>query len=117
MGNSDLRLKDTTPERAKRLRSQLLDPGEATRLSRQAQALSDFTRLTLMALLSETGELCVSDLCLIIEREQSGVSRHLRILLDAGLVEKRRFDLWVYYKPSEDGERLLAALLPAGDSD
>lgn len=111
MGNPDLRLKDTSEGRAECLRAELLDPTEATRLARRSQALSDSTRLILLKLLGDAGELCVSDICLIIEREQSGVSRHLRILLDAGLVEKRRFDLWVYYKLSPTGERLLAALL------
>jgi ArsR family transcriptional regulator len=111
MGNPDLKLQETSPERAKRLRGNLLDFMEATRLSRQAQALSDPTRLTLLKLLADAGELCVSDLCVISQREQSGVSRHLRILWDTALVEKRRFDLWVYYKPSATGQRLLAALL------
>jgi len=115
MGNSDLRLKDTSEGRAESLRETLPEPAELARLSRQAQVLSDTTRLSLLLLLREAGELCVSDLCLIVEREQGGVSRHLKIALDAGLVNKRRFDLWVYYELTADGKRLLAALLDSSD--
>jgi DNA-binding transcriptional ArsR family regulator len=121
MGNPDLRLKDTTEGRAESLRANLPEPADLARLSRQAQALSDPTRLALLLLLREAGsspdggELCVSDLCLIIEREQGGVSRHLKIALDAGLVSKRRFDLWAYYSLTEIGRRLLSALVDQDD--
>jgi DNA-binding transcriptional ArsR family regulator len=115
MGNTDLRLKDTSQGKAEKLRSELLDPAEANRLARQAQALSDPTRLTLLLLLREAGKLCVSDLCLILERGQSAVSRHLKIALDAGLLSNYRFDLWTYYELTEDGKRLLAVLLDESD--
>jgi DNA-binding transcriptional ArsR family regulator len=116
MGNPDLRPKDTSEGRAKSLRASLPEPAELARLARQAQVLSDPTRLALLLLLREAGELCVSDLCLIIEREQGGVSRHLKIAFDAGLVSKRRFDLWVYYELTGEGKRLLAALLDGAHS-
>jgi ArsR family transcriptional regulator len=113
MGNTDLRYQDTTPGEAKSLRAQLLDFQTATAMGRQAQALSDPSRLILLALLVEAGELCVSDICLVTEREQSGVSRHLRILWDRGLVEKERRGVLLFYRATEIGERLLRALLPA----
>jgi DNA-binding transcriptional ArsR family regulator len=112
MGNTDLRYQATTPGTAGTLRDRLLDYGTAVDLGRQAQALSDPNRLILLALLVDAEELCVSDLCLITEREQSGVSRHLRILWDQGLVEKERRGVLLFYKPTDFGRRLLAALLP-----
>lgn len=117
MGNPDLRLKDTSEGRAKSLRARLLEPVEAARLARQAQALGDSTRLTILLLLREAGKLCVSDICLITDRKQSIVSKHLKTALDAGLLSNYRFDLWVYYELTEDGERLLAALLTSGETD
>lgn len=111
MGNQPPGLRWTKPGEAERLRSRLLDFGLTTRLGRQAQALSDPTRLTLLAVLLEAGETCVGDLCLITEREQGGVSRHLRILLDAGLVKTRRFERLIVYSSTERGQQLLAALL------
>ncbi|HSS32054.1 MAG TPA: metalloregulator ArsR/SmtB family transcription factor [Solirubrobacterales bacterium] len=115
MGNTDLRYQATTPGEAETLRAQLPDFQTATALGRQAQALSDSNRLILLALLVEAGELCVSDLCLITEREQSGVSRHLRILWDRGLVEKERRGVLLFYRATSLGEQLLRALLPAAD--
>lgn len=114
MGNPRLTLQAIEAPRARELRGQLLDPLEATRWSRQGQALSDPHRLALLALLNEAGELCVSDACLISEREQSGVSRHLRVLWEAGLVDKARREKNLYYWPTSAGERLLAALLAGG---
>ena len=52
------------------------------------QALSDPTRLQIVEHL-RTGELQVNDLVGRLDIHQSGVSRHLRILLEAGLVSVR----------------------------
>ena len=106
MGNPDLRLKDTSEGRAETLRAGLLDHDEAVRLARQAQALGDSTRLTLLLLLREAGKLCVSDICLIMDRKQSIVSKHLKTALDAGLLSRYRFDLWMYYEPDRGGGAL-----------
>lgn len=111
MGNQPPGLRWTKPGEAEQLRSGLLDFERATRLGRQAQALSDPNRLTLLALLSEAKRTCVGDLCLISGREQSGVSRHLRVLLDTGLVQTQRFERLIVYEPSERGQQLLTALL------
>jgi ArsR family transcriptional regulator len=115
MGNPDLRLKDTSEGRAETLRANLLDHDEAVRLARQAQALSGPTRLAILLLIREAGKLCVSDICLITDRKQSIVSKHLKTALDAGLLSNYRFDLWVYYEITETGERLLSALLNESD--
>ncbi len=112
MGNTDLRWQSVKPGQAEGLRSRVPDYEEAVGLSRKGQALADANRVTLLAFLVEAGEeLSVSDLCLLSEREQSGVSRNLRILWENSLVERTRFNGLVYYKPTTDGERLLTALL------
>jgi len=111
MGNQPPGLRWTKPGEAKRLQANLLDFESASKAGREAQALSDPNRLTLMAVLAEAGKTCVGDLCLITEREQAGVSRHLRILLDAGLVRSQRFERLNVYRLSERGQQLLSMLL------
>jgi ArsR family transcriptional regulator len=69
------------------------------------KALSDETRLRILALLTE-GELCVCDLMAILELPQSTVSRHLAYLRHASLVEDRRQGVWMYYR-LDSGEDLL----------
>jgi len=61
------------------------------------KAAADPTRLRLLALLAN-GEASVGELQEILEQSQPRVSRHLRLLADAGLVEKFRDGHWVYYR-------------------
>ena len=63
---------------------------------RYFKALSDETRLRLTYVL-ERYELSVNELVSILEMGQSRVSRHLKILTEAGLLSSRRDGLWVFY--------------------
>ncbi len=67
------------------------------------KALSDETRLRIMALLVH-GEQCVCDLMEVMELPQSTVSRHLATLRQAGLVEDRRQGVWNYYLLADSSE-------------
>lgn len=71
-------------------------------LSETFKALSDETRLRIMALLMENEELCVCDFVGALDETQSKVSRHLRYLYHTGLVEDRREGLWMHYRISTD---------------
>ena len=64
---------------------------------RALKALSDPTRMRLMALLS-SGEATVGELQEILGQSQPRVSRHLRLLDEAGLVDKFRDGQWIYYR-------------------
>lgn len=64
---------------------------------RAVKAFSDPTRLRLMALLAG-GEATVSELQEILDQSQPRVSRHLRLLDEAGLVDKFRDGQWIYYR-------------------
>lgn len=66
------------------------------------KALSDATRLQIMILLLERGELCVCDVVGTLALTQSKASRHLRYLFNAGLVIGRREGTWMHYSVSED---------------
>ncbi|MDH3519371.1 MAG: metalloregulator ArsR/SmtB family transcription factor [Myxococcales bacterium] len=59
-------------------------------------AFADATRLRILSLLSD-GELCVCDLCAVLEESQPKISRHLATLRRAGLVQVRREGKWKVY--------------------
>lgn len=76
------------------------------------KALADASRLRLLRVLRR-GSFNVNELVGIVGMGQSRVSRHLKILLDAGLVVARREGTWMYYTLSErwnDGDRSLATI-------
>lgn len=62
------------------------------------RSLSDLTRLRLLLLMAESGELCVCELTYAIGEAQPKVSRHLATLREAGVVSDRRQGAWVYYR-------------------
>lgn len=98
---------------AERLRKARLPLEAAEQAAVRAQALADATRLMLACALREGEELCVCDLAWIAERSQNLVSHHLRVLRAAGLVRSRRTGKMVMYALTDEGERLLAAVLVA----
>jgi SAM-dependent methyltransferase len=61
------------------------------------RALADLTRLRIMRLLS-TMELAVGELAQVLGQSQPRVSRHIRILCDAGLAERRKEGSWVFLR-------------------
>jgi ArsR family transcriptional regulator len=65
------------------------------------KALSDETRLQMMALLLANDELCVCDFVGVLGLTQSKASRHLRYLYNAGLVKDRREGVWIHYRLAE----------------
>jgi len=79
------------------LRPANLGCGEANRLSEIFAALSDPTRLRLLDALGRAGELCVCDLCLLLDLRQSNVSHQLRLLRSLRLVKNRRSGRNVFY--------------------
>lgn len=81
------------------------------RLGRIFKALSDETRLTIMALVFHHGHLCVCEVERILGVTQSKASRHLRYLRDAGVLEDERDGLIMNYRlPLRQDEELAAVL-------
>src|SRR6185436_13982183 len=69
------------------------------------RAVAEPTRLRLLALLARA-ELTVGELCEVIGQSQPRVSRHLKLLCDAGLLDRFREQHWVYYRaPASGAER------------
>jgi ubiquinone/menaquinone biosynthesis C-methylase UbiE/DNA-binding transcriptional ArsR family regulator len=67
------------------------------------RAAGDDTRLRLLLLL-RAAELTVSEIVEIIGQSQPRVSRHLKILCDAGLLERFREGSWVFYRAADRGD-------------
>lgn len=63
------------------------------------RAIGEETRLRIMALL-QRGELTVTEITQILGQSQPRVSRHLKILTEAGLVDKFREGSWMFYRAS-----------------
>jgi ubiquinone/menaquinone biosynthesis C-methylase UbiE/DNA-binding transcriptional ArsR family regulator len=84
------------------------------------KAAGEATRLRILALLGEA-ELTVSDLTAILRQSQPRISRHLRLLAEAGLVERFREGSWAFFRLGERGggaelARELIGRLDAGDA-
>jgi ubiquinone/menaquinone biosynthesis C-methylase UbiE/DNA-binding transcriptional ArsR family regulator len=67
------------------------------------RAAGDPTRLRLLLLLHEA-ELTVSELTEIVGQSQPRVSRHLKLLCDAGLIQRFKEGSWVFYRSADRGE-------------
>lgn len=82
------------------------------------RALGDPTRLRIFALLRRM-ELSVGELAQVLGQSQPRVSRHVRILADAGLTARRREGSWVFLALAEDvaTEPLFAAIDGLVESD
>lgn len=65
------------------------------------RAIAEETRLRIVALLGH-GELTVSDLTDILGQSQPRISRHLRLLADAGVVSKHREGTWAFFDLATD---------------
>jgi ArsR family transcriptional regulator len=80
----------------------------------QLKAAGDETRVRLLALL-QRGERTVKELTEILGQSQPRISRHLKILAEAGLVARSPEGSWVYYRLADgDAERAVALAILKG---
>ena len=80
------------------------------------KAAAEITRLRLLFILSR-GEFNVTELTRIMEQSQPRLSRHLKLLAEAGLLERHREGSWVIFRLREDGAAGALALLIADRLD
>lgn len=83
------------------------------------RAAAEPTRLRLLALCARA-ELTVSDLTQVLGQSQPRVSRHLKLLCDAGLLDRFREGAWAFYRLAQRGAggelaRRLLDMIPADD--
>lgn len=81
------------------------------------KAAAEPTRLRILTLLA-AGELNVKDLTLILGQSQPRISRHLKLLHEAGLIDRFREGSWVYFYVADGsrGGELVRRLLEAADA-
>src|SRR5688500_3115380 len=70
---------------------------DASRVVGALKAAGEQTRLRALALLAE-GELAVGALAQALDQSQPRVSRHLKLMTEAGLVERAPEGAWVFYR-------------------
>ena len=90
-----------------------LSESEAEGIVPLLKALGDPVRLRLMSLVAshEGGEACVCDLNDAFELSQPTISHHLKVLHEAGLLEREKRGVWVYYRARTDALCGLADLI------
>lgn len=82
--------------------------GPVPALIRAAGALADGNRVRIVRALA-SGELCVCELCSVLDLTQSTLSTHLGVLRDAGLTLSRRQGKWSYHRLTPLGSSLTEA--------
>jgi len=66
------------------------------------KACADESRLRILNLIFNNGEMCITDLEQILEFTQAKTSRHLIYLKNAGIVTFRRYNHWVFYQVKDE---------------
>ena len=77
-----------------------MNAGQAATVAGLLKALADPVRLRLMSIVlsHEGGEACVCDLTDAFELSQPTISHHLKVLHEAGLLDRDKRGVWVYYR-------------------
>ena len=94
-----------------------LTAAAAERLATAFKAVADPARLRLLSFIAAqpSGETCVCNLTKPLGLSQPTVSHHLRVLFDAGLLERERRGTWVYYRIAPAQLAALRDVLAAPD--
>jgi len=95
-----------------------LSQAQAEQIAPLLKALADPVRLRLLSIVAshEGGEACVCDLTDCFELSQPTISHHLKVLHEAGLLDREKRATWVYYRVRPAVLTDLAALItPVGD--
>jgi ArsR family transcriptional regulator, arsenate/arsenite/antimonite-responsive transcriptional repressor len=92
-----------------------LSADQAQQVAPLLKALADPVRLRLMSLIAshEGGEACVCDLNSPFELSQPTISHHLKVLHEAGLLDREKRGTWVYYRARTDALASLGELIGA----
>jgi ArsR family transcriptional regulator len=95
------------------LTAQPLSRDQAEQVMPLLKALADPVRLRLLSLVASHpgGEACVCDLNGAFDLSQPTISHHLKVLHDAGLVDRDKRGVWAYYRARADVLASLGALI------
>ena len=86
---------------------------QAEKIAPLLKAIADPVRLRLLSLVAShaEGEACVCDLNEAFALSQPTISHHLKVLHAAGLLDRSKRGVWVYYKVNDEAMAGLAALI------
>lgn len=95
------------------LTAEPLSEEHAGRIAPMLKALADPIRLRLLSLVAshDDGEACVCDLNDAFELSQPTISHHLKVLHEAGLLDRAKRGVWVYYSVKREALADLGTLL------
>ena len=105
-----------TVARCSPLTSTPLSAQQSERIAPLLKALADPVRLRLMSLVAAHAdrEACVCDLNGAFDLSQPTISHHLKVLHEAGLLDRSKRGTWVYYSVRTEALADLAALIGGG---
>ena len=85
---------------------------QAAQVAPLLKALADPVRLRLMSMVlsHEGGEACVCDLTPAFDLSQPTISHHLKVLHEAGLVNREKRGVWVYYQARPEAMEAMTTL-------
>jgi len=100
------------------LSAEPLSAEQAAQVVPLLKALAEPVRLRLMSLVASHpgGEACVCDLNEVFDLSQPTISHHLKVLHEAGLLDREKRGVWVYYRARTEALASLGALIGAPSS-
>ena len=95
------------------LTAEPLTTEQAGQIAPLLKALADPVRLRLLSLVAshQDGEACICELNDAFELSQPTISHHMKVLHEAGLVDRDKRGVWVYYKVRPQALASLGALI------
>ena len=95
------------------LTAQPISQDQADQIAPLLKALADPVRLRLVSLIAAHpgGEACVCDLNGAFDLSQPTISHHLKVLHDAGLLDRDKRGVWAYYRIRPESLASIAALV------
>jgi ArsR family transcriptional regulator len=95
------------------LSAEPLSQAQAEQVAPLLKALADPVRLRLMSLIASHpgGEACVCDLNDAFDLTQPTISHHLKVLHEAGLLDRDKRGVWVYYRARTQALASLGTLI------
>jgi ArsR family transcriptional regulator len=100
------------------LSAEPLSQAQAEQIAPLLKALAEPVRLRLMSLIASHpgGEACVCDLNEAFELSQPTISHHLKVLHEAGLLDRQKRGVWVYYRARTQALASLGTLIGTSSS-
>ena len=95
------------------LSAEPLSAEQAAQVAPLLKALAEPARLRLISMIASHpgGEACVCDLTGAFDLSQPTISHHLKVLHEAGLLDREKRGVWVYYRARVEALASLGALI------